>query len=116
MNTYKGSCHCGKVKYSVEMNFNKVISCNCSLCHTRGLVLGFVKEPQMKLLSGEENLTDYQFNKKNIHHLFCKDCGVESYGQSTMKDGAKMYAINLRCLAGVELENLQITPFKGKDL
>ena len=31
---------------------------------------------------GQEALSDYQFGRKNIHHLFCKHCGVKSFGRA----------------------------------
>lgn len=98
MKTHTGNCHCGKAKYEVGSDFKKIITCNCSHCHMRGLVLTFVKDNQMKILEGEDNLIDYQFNKKSIHHLSCSDCGIEYYGSTNMPLGTKMYAINLRGL------------------
>ena len=48
-------------------------------------------------------MTDYQFNKHNVHHLFCSTCGISSYGWGTGKNGQKMFSINARCLDEVDL-------------
>jgi hypothetical protein len=113
--THTGGCHCGKVRYEVQMDLDaNFISCNCSLCSKRGHWLGFVPAAQFKLISGEQDLTDYQFNKKVIHHLFCSTCGVGSFGRGVGPDGSEMAAINVRCLDGVDLETLKITPYDGK--
>jgi hypothetical protein len=109
-----GGCHCGKVKYEVEMNFEKAISCNCSICMKRGSLLDFVPETSFKLLSGQDELTDYQFNKKVIHHLFCKTCGILSFGKGSAPDGTKMVAINVRCLEGVDLKKIKIQEYDGR--
>lgn len=111
---HTGSCHCGKVKYEVEMNVENAISCNCSICMKRGTLLDFVPETNFKLLSGEADLQDYQFNKKIIHHLFCKTCGVVSFAKGSAPDGTKMIAINLRCLDGIDLSKLKIQEYDGK--
>lgn len=80
----------------------------------KGVLLAFVPAAQFKLISGEDNLTEYRFNKKVISHLFCKTCGVQSFGRGEGKEGPTV-AINVRCLDGVELENLTVTPLNGKD-
>ena len=66
--TFTGGCHCGAVRYEVTGSLDKVISCNCSICEKRGLLLIFAAADQFKLLSGADKLADYQFNKKVIHH------------------------------------------------
>ena len=71
-------------------------------------------EDQFKLLAGKDATTDYQFNKKNIHHLFCSKCGVRSYATGTGPGGAPMRAINVRCLEGVDLDALNPTKVDGK--
>lgn len=115
MKTYTGGCHCGKFRYEVETGLEKAISCNCSHCHAKGLVLAFVPPEQFRLTKGDESeLADYQFNKKMIHHLFCPVCGVESFARGEKKDGEKAVAINVRCLDGVDLDTLEITRVNGK--
>lgn len=111
---HTGSCHCGKVKYEVEMNLQNAISCNCSICMKRGTLLDFVPEANFKLLSGDTDLQDYQFNKKIIHHLFCKNCGVVSFAKGAAPDGSKMVAVNLRCIDNVDLSKLKIQEYDGK--
>lgn len=87
---YTGGCHCGKVAYEVSANLDNVISCNCSICQKRGLLLTFVPPEQFVLQKGDEKaLTDYQFNKKVIHHMFCPECGVESFATGTARRTAR---------------------------
>ena len=114
--TLNGGWHCGKVRYEVETDLASVMSCNCSICQKRGAFLTFVPGASFKLSSGADSLTDYQFNKKAIHHLFCKNCGVGSFARGTGPDGVEMVAINVRCLDDVDLDELTITPFDGRSL
>lgn len=81
-----------------------------------GWTLTFVPAEQFTLISGEENLTDYQFNKKIIHHLFCKTCGVRSFGRAKGMDGNESVAINVLCLDGVDHHTLTPLPYNGKDM
>ena len=117
MNTYTGGCHCGKVRYEVDIeNLIRVMECNCSICAKRGWLLSFVPLSAFRLLRGESELTDYQFNKKIIHHLFCNACGTASFGRGSDGKGKEMVAINVRCLDGVDLKSLTVTEYDGKNV
>lgn len=110
---YTGGCHCGAVRYEVETDLPKIIHCNCSHCDKKGLLLDFVDKDKFKLVSGADNLTEYQFNKKAIRHLFCKTCGVQSFSEGVT---FPKVAINVRCLDDVDIHSLELTPYNGKDL
>ncbi|MGQ0457638.1 MAG: GFA family protein [Hyphomicrobium sp.] len=105
---YQGGCHCGKVRFDVQADLSATITCNCSICEKTGMILTFVPEQNFTLTSGADDLVDYQFNKKVIHHLFCGVCGVRAFGRGTAPDGRQMVAVNVRCLDGVDLA--AITP------
>ena len=111
---HSGGCHCGKVRYDVKIATDSAMACNCSMCGKKGTLLQFADEPSFHLKSGEDNLTDYQFNKKVLHHLFCKTCGVTSFARGKGKDGTPMVAINLRCIDDVDVEKLKVNHFDGK--
>ena len=113
---YQGSCHCGQVRYNVTTDLAQVISCNCSICGRTGTLLNFVPVEQFELLSGEDKLRDYQFNKHVIHHLFCEKCGVRSFAKGVGPGGKEMRAINVRCLEGVDLDALKVTHYDGKSV
>jgi hypothetical protein len=114
--TYTGGCHCGRVRYEVETDLNPVISCNCSICQKQGALWAFPKPTQFKLLSGEDDLADYQFYKKTIHHLFCRNCGVASFARGRNADGSEGVTVNVRCLDDVDPASLTLTPFDGRSL
>jgi hypothetical protein len=111
---HTGGCHCGRVRYEVEADIDEVMSCNCSMCQKRGSLLTFVPDRQFTLLSGGGDLTDYQFNKKIIHHLFCSTCGISSFARGVAPDGSEMVAINVRCLDDVDPDALAIKPIDGR--
>jgi len=110
-----GSCHCGKVRYEVKVDLTQpVMACNCSMCQRTGTYLSFAPESDFTLLSGADNLADYQFNKHRIHHLFCKTCGIKSFARANRPDGTPTVAINVRCLEDVDLEGLQVKMNNGR--
>lgn len=112
---HQGSCHCGKVRYQVALDLaNPVISCNCSMCGRSGSLLSFVPAPHFELLSGEDSLRDYQFNKHVVHHLFCTTCGIKPFARGQLPDGTPMVAVNVRCLENVDLDTLKLQKTDGK--
>ena len=114
MKTHHGSCHCGAVTFTVDTDLEKVMDCNCSHCSRKGLLLTFVPAEQFTLITGEDSLTEYLFNKKHIHHEFCKSCGVQCLGHATSPEGKETYAVNVRCLPDVDPGTLTITHVDGK--
>jgi hypothetical protein len=114
--TYHGSCHCGAVTYDVVMQMPETaMECNCSHCERKGFLLAFVPREQLTVLSGEDNLTEYRFNKKHIAHLFCKTCGVQCFGYGEGTDGTKMASINLRTLHDIDIDAIPRNKVNGKD-
>lgn len=111
---YKGGCHCGKVRYEVTTELGQMMSCNCSICSKKGWLLTFVGPEQFELLSGEEVLSDYLFNKRHIHHVFCEECGISSFARGTKPDGTQSYAINVRCLDDIDVGALSVKQVDGK--
>ncbi len=113
MNKYHGSCHCGKVAYDVEADFTEAMRCNCSHCKRKGFLLAFVPLDKFNLVSGEENLTTYHFNKHHIDHTFCKTCGTESFAKGHDGNGNHMVMINLNCIEDFDITNLKIGEYDG---
>jgi len=114
---YTGSCHCGAVRYSVEADLSQpVYACNCSMCGRSGALLAFVPMTKFTLEQGTDVLSDYQFHKHNIHHLFCKVCGIKSFAHGVGPGGQEMAAVNVRCLDGVEPTALEVKHVDGRSL
>jgi len=111
---YEGSCQCGAVSYEVDVDLEKTVTCNCSRCQRMGFVLAFAPQDSFQLKSGENNLTEYLFNKKVIRHLFCKTCGIESFAYGKMPDGSPTVAVNVNCLAGIDPRALDSQHVDGR--
>lgn len=108
MKKHNGSCHCGQVEFIVEGEFTEAISCNCSHCKIKGLLLSFVPSSQITIISGADSLTTYKFNKMHINHQFCSTCGVQPFGHAD-----DTYAINLNCIKDLDTETLKINKYDG---
>jgi hypothetical protein len=111
--THKGSCHCGAVSYEVDACIDHVVDCNCSICRRCGALWHGVANDSLRILTGEQELTLYQFNTMSARHYFCRTCGVHPFVRPRLKPDA--WGINVRCLDGVDLALLPVEPFDGKN-
>ena len=114
--TYTGGCQCGKVRFEVEAEIAKVVSCNCSRCSKWGALLSAVPMSDFKLLTGQDAATDFQFNKHLVHHPFCATCGIQSYAYGKGPGGKDMVMINVRCLEGIDVGQFEVMNFDGRSL
>jgi hypothetical protein len=84
------------------------------MCSRKGILMAFISPDQFKLISGADALTDYQFNHKVIHHLFCSKCGIHSFARGKRRDGTEMVVLNARCLNQVDLSAVAVKQVDGK--
>ncbi len=111
---HQGSCHCGRVKFEVDGEIASAMSCNCSICHRKGVLMWFAPRAAMRLLTPEADASTYLFNKHVIKHRFCATCGIHPYGEGPSPSGDAMAAINLRCIDGLDLQAIPVTHFDGR--
>lgn len=111
---HKGGCHCGRVRFEVMAPAQiEVGDCNCSMCSKTGYLHLVVKQDQFKLVSGEDALTNYQFNTKAAKHFFCSHCGIKSfYVPRSHPDG---YSVNARCLDEGTVTDMTLRKIDGKN-
>jgi hypothetical protein len=68
LQTYKGSCHCGRVTFEIQAKLDSLVECNCSICRRRG----------------------------------------------ALWHGVPRWAVNVRCIDGVDLSALPVRRFDGE--
>lgn len=111
---YKGSCHCGKVAFEVQGEIDTALACNCSMCSRRGSLLWFVPREKLNVLTADEDIGTYLFNKHVIKHRFCAICGIHTFAEGVDAKGNRSAAINIRCLEGVDLSSIPVKHFDGR--
>jgi hypothetical protein len=110
---YEGGCHCGAVRFQVEVNNHKVDDCNCSICSKKGFLHLIVTRDKFTLLQGEDVLQTYTFNTAIAQHKFCRICGIHSF--YIPRSHPDCIDVNIRCLDGDAISNFEIIPFDGRN-
>jgi hypothetical protein len=110
MKTYAGSCHCGAVRFEAEMDLSDGTKrCNCSICTKSRAWYAIVPATQVRVLKGEEALSDYQWiapgnSEPHLHYHFCKTCGVRAFAYGEPPEGKPFYAIAIAALDNLDPE------------
>lgn len=99
--TLEGSCHCGAVKFTVELPYglSSARRCNCSICRMRGAVAVTAKTGGLRVTQGESELSTYRFNTGTAEHYFCSVCGI--YTHHKRRSNPDELGVNVACLEGV---------------
>ena len=117
LKTYRGSCHCGAVRFEADLDLAQpTFRCNCSICRRTRFWPAVAREEGFRLLAGGEQLTRYLFHSRRNEHYFCRVCGVRPFGIGTETPIGRMVGVNIGCLEGVseeELARLPITYIDG---
>jgi hypothetical protein len=98
---FHGACHCGAVKFAVELPYGLASArrCTCSLCRMRGAVAVTAKASGLTLTAGEEVVGTYRFNTMTAEHHFCTLCGI--YTHHKRRSNPDEFGVNVACLEGV---------------
>ena len=110
--TYKGSCHCGRVTFELNAKLGVVLDCNCSLCRRRGALWHGASDSSLHIVTGKDELQLYQFNTMRAKHYFCRHCGIHPFIRPRLDPSR--WAINVRCIEGLDLSALQVRSFDGE--
>lgn len=118
MKTYRGSCHCGDVRFEADIDLSQgTVKCNCSICTKLRFWPAIVAPASFRLLAGAE-LAHYRFGTRTDGHAFCPRCGVHAFGTGHSPRWGEFVAVNVSCLDDIstdELANAPVTFLDGRN-
>ena len=71
MPRYQGGCHCGRVRFEIDVEIGTIIDCNCSICAKKGFLHLIVDPSQVRMLSPADAVSLYQFNTRTTISVRC---------------------------------------------
>ena len=78
MSQFQGSCLCGAVKYSIDVDIDNPGICHCTMCQKQhGAPFGVysaVKWEDFTVTEGEDQIEGYR-SSEIVTRTFCKTCG-----------------------------------------
>ncbi|MGK0172942.1 MAG: hypothetical protein ACI9W2_004686 [Gammaproteobacteria bacterium] len=112
--TYQGSCHCGDVRFEVDVDLDHARVCDCSLCLKRGALNHRVEESQIRLHTPLDAMTRYQWHTMTAKDYFCPRCGILPFRRP--RTAPDLWTVNIRCLHDLDLDAVELRQLSGSEL
>jgi hypothetical protein len=111
MSRYAGSCHCGTVTFQIDAEIVELTTCDCSLCKRKNALMTKVHERHLTILSGEDDLSLYEWNTRRAKHYFCSRCGIYTFHRK--RSEPDHYGVNVFCLEGFDPNAVPVRATEG---
>lgn len=110
---HPGSCHCGAVRFTVEVDASKGSRCNCRICSKLGATTSIVAPAAFTLLS-DDSATTQTGNEYGQRH-FCRQCNIFCFSRGHLEMlGGDYVSVNLNCLDDIDPALLTIGYWDGR--
>lgn len=116
MKTYNGSCHCGAIKYEVDLNLeNGTNKCNCTYCRKARSWKAFVKPAHFRLIQGQE-MSGYRTNEFTALKYHCAKCGMFTHEEGDAEwMGGKFVGVQVASIDNIDEDELANAPISIAD-
>lgn len=111
VSTYRGSCHCGAVRFEIDTDFPELTTCDCSICRRKNALMVKVHESALRLLSDPDALATYQFHTRTARHFFCRTCGIYPFHRKRVTPD--FFGVNVFCLEGFDPSGIPVRATAG---
>jgi hypothetical protein len=112
---HTGSCHCGAVRYQVELDLEQPVSrCNCRLCTKLGQTGAIVKPAAFELVQGDAVLREHRSNPI-AGRFSCGSCGIYLFSRGHLDAvGGDFVSVNVNTVDGLDPAALTVQHWDGR--
>lgn len=112
----ESSCHCGALKLEINSEApEKLLSCNCSVCHRYGSLMAYFPEDKVEVIANEDAIRKYVWGDKKIAFVHCKTCGCFSHWEGVPPKESDRMGVNARLFTNTNIDQMPIRRFDGAD-
>ena len=113
---HHGSCHCGAVRFEVDIDINTPASrCNCTICTKLNVTASIVKPNEFTLLTSEDALSQYVWGGQISVRYFCKHCGTLCFARGHLDVlGGDYVSVSMSTLDDIEVSELNVIYWDGR--
>ena len=118
MKEFKGSCHCGRIRFRFRTEEIKgAVRCNCSMCLRKGALMSEESYVDFEWEGNEEDLGVYHWGDLTVNHYFCRHCGIYPFHNGIPHPDFEVkpgYRVNLGCVDIPNHLELPVTLIDGR--
>ncbi len=94
----EASCHCGAVRFAVEVAPDEVNDCNCSICRRYGTLWAYYRPSHVRFAAGSGPTDIYVWNDRTLEFHRCRSCGCVTHWSPVDRTRQRM-GVNARLMA-----------------
>lgn len=113
--TIKASCHCGAVKFKLNIQPEWLTKCNCSICSKLGALWAHALEKNIEMTMPEDATLAYRRQHATLAIHTCKTCGCTTHWWGIKRGAEERMALNMTLLDPKTLAQYRIRHFDGAD-
>lgn len=112
----RGTCHCGRARWSFAGDPGPATACNCTLCRRYGTLWIYDYEGERVAVEGPR-ASYTRGEDATLEILFCPTCAcvLAWRGLAPEPDGRRRMAVNVRLAPPEDVADLPIDHFDGLD-
>ncbi|MCG6964260.1 MAG: GFA family protein [Acidobacteria bacterium] len=110
-----GSCHCGAVTFSLDVEPAWLTECNCSICRRIGGLWAYGTAAEIHVTRPDDGTIAYVWGDKSLAFHACKVCGCTTHWESLDRSPNARMAVNLRMANPADIAHIPVRCFDGAE-